>query len=499
MNAENPYRWLANICRRSLAITAIALSFFQPSWAKGVEGKRPPNIVLINCDDLGYADIEPFGGLEGSTPNLAQMAREGARFNRFYVAQPVCSASRAALLTGCYPNRVGIRFALLPNAKTGIHSDETTLAEIAKQKKYATAIFGKWHLGDEPEFSPLRHGFDEYMGIHYSNDMWPYHPLYANLPQEPGKPRRGYPDLPLYEGDKIIQPSLTPEDQKLLTTQFTERAVSFIERHKDEPFFLYVAHTMPHVPLFVNDQRAGASGRGLYADVVREIDWSLGEILTAIQKAGLDDSTLVMFTSDNGPWICYGEHSGSAGKLREGKFTVFEGGVRVPFLARWKGQIPAGLSVDEPAMTIDLLPTICRLIGAETPNRKLDGLDIWPLFSGAKDAKNPHSSYYLYFNENELHAVMSGPWKLVFPHRYPTLAGAQGGKDGLPSNYVTGMVFESELYNLQDDPEEKHNVIEAHPDIRKMLEQEAEKARADLGDSLEGRPGTNRRPAGRTQ
>ena len=328
-------------------------------------------------------------------------------------------------MTGCYPNRIGIRGALGPAATVGIHDDETTLGEVAKQRGYATAIFGKWHLGHHPQFLPTRHGFDEYFGLPYSNDMWPHHPGDGGTP--PARRRGQFPDLPLIEGEQPKILPVTAEHQRQLTTWYTEHAVDFIDRNKQRPFLLYLAHSMPHVPLYVSDKYQGHAQRGLFGDVIEEIDWSVGQVLGALARNGLDERTLVIFTSDNGPWLSYGEHAGSAGPLREGKGTSWEGGVREPFIARWTGVIPAGSVCNEPAMTIDLLPTIAGLIGAKLPERKIDGLDIWPLIAGQGGAKNPHDAYYHYYADNELQAVSSGPWKLVLPHTYRTLAGQPGG------------------------------------------------------------------------
>lgn len=457
---------------------------------------RTPNVVLIFCDDLGYADVGCFGARGYRTPNIDRLAREGIRFTRFYVAQAVCSASRAALLTGCYPNRVGILSALGPRATHGIHSDETTLAEIMRQRGYATAIFGKWHLGHLPPFLPMRHGFDEYFGLPYSNDMWPWHPEFLDRTPEERRRGNGFPELPLIEGDRVVNTNVTSREQCQLTTWYTERAVKFIEKNRQRPFFLYVAHNMPHVPLHVSDRFRGKSARGLFGDVIMEIDWSVGEILRALRRCGLEDDTLVMFSSDNGPWLSYGEHAGSAGALREGKGTVWEGGVRVPFIARWPGKIPKGRVCPEPAMTIDLLPTVARLIGAGLPKHKIDGLDIWPLLAGQRGAKNPHDSYAFYF-DNRLCAVSSGPWKLVFPHTYRTLGGKPGGRDGKPAPYEQRKVEKAELYNLDRDIGETTDVAAKHPEIVERLNALAEQAREELGDSLTQRKGRGVRQPGR--
>ena len=451
--------------------------------------ERPPNIVVIFIDDMGYADIGPFGAREDLTPNLDRMAREGTKFTSFYTAQAVCSASRAALLTGCYPNRIGISGALGPGAKHGLHPEETTLAEICKQRDYATAIFGKWHLGHHPPFLPTRHGFDEYYGLPYSNDMWPHHP-------EAGK---SFPPLPLFENETIVDSDVSGDDQKRLTREYTERAVRFIERHHDQPFFLYLPHSMVHVPLFTSPEFDGKTGAGLYADVVAEVDWSVGQILETLARLKLDEQTLVVFTSDNGPWLSYGEHSGVTGELREGKGTSWEGGVRVPCLMRWPGKIPAGNTNDQPLMTIDLLPTVAKLIGAELPPRRIDGLDISDVIFGKPDARSPHEALLFYYHANDLEALRSGRWKLVFPHAYRTAVDMPMAKGGIPSKYRQAKVKELELYDLETDRSETKNVANEHPEVVERLTKLASAAREDLGDGLTKSPGKNRRPAGRLE
>lgn len=444
---------------------------------------RPPNVIIIFADDLGYADIGSFGAASQrgyKTPNLDRMAAEGMRLTNFYAAQAVCSASRAALLTGCYPNRIGISGALNHTANYGINAEEMTIAEVAKSKGYATAIYGKWHLGHHPQFLPTRHGFDEYFGLPYSNDMWPNHPTSKNF----------YPDLPLIENEKVIQ--LMP-DQRQLTTWYTERAVKFIEKNKDNPFFLYLPHSMPHVPLFVSDKFRGKTKQGLYGDVIEEIDWSVGQVLETLKRLKLDRQTLVIFTSDNGPWLPYGNHAGSAKPLREGKGTAFEGGVREPFIARWPGKIPARSVSRVPAMTIDLLPTIAKLVGAELPKERIiDGRDFWQILSGAKAARNPHDALYFYWGR-ELHAVRSGKWKLHLPHAYRHLEYA--GKDGQPGkdSYPN---LELSLFDLERDIGESTNLAGKHPEVVKEMMKFVERAREDLGDSLVKREGRNIRPAG---
>ena len=463
--------------------------------ARATAAETPPNVVIIFCDDLGYADIGPFGAQGYETPNLDRMAKEGIRLTRFYVAQAVCSASRAALMTGCYPNRIGISGALGPQSQVGISDEETTIAEIVKQRDYATGIFGKWHLGHHPQFLPVRHGFDEYFGLPYSNDMWPNHPELATLAQQ--ERRKRFPELPMIEDDHVAIAEVTAQDQTQLTTWYTEHAVKFIDKNKDRPFFLYLAHSMPHVPLFVSDKYDGKTERGLFGDVITEIDWSVGQVLETLARHGLDERTLVIFTSDNGPWLSYGDHCGSAAPLREGKGTAWEGGVREPFVARWTGKIPANAVCREPAMTIDLLPTIAGLVGAKLPDHKIDGLDIWPLLSGQEEAKSPHESLYFYYANNQLQAVSSGPFKLYLPHTYRTLAGRPGGKGGKPVPYEQRTLTRPELYNLDSDISETRDIAADNPQVVERLLAVAEEARSDLGDTLTKRKPSGARPVGR--
>ena len=450
------------------------------------DGARPPNVILICTDDQGYADLGVQGAEGLATPHLDRLAREGRRFTHFHAAQPVCTASRVALLTGCYPNRIGLGGALGPGSKIGIHAAETTLAEVFRSRGYATGIAGKWHLGDHPVFLPTRHGFDEYLGIPYSNDMWPRHPS-----ARPG----AYPPLPLIEGETVVNADVQPADQDEFTRRFTARAVDFIARHRGRPFFFYLAHPQPHVPLQASAQFRGRSPRGPYGDSIMEIDWSVGEILAALQRHGIDEQTLVLFTSDNGPWLTYGTHGGSAGGLREGKHTVFEGGVRVPFLARWPGRIPANSVCDVPVMNIDLLPTLAALAGAPLPDQPIDGRDVRPLLFGTPGAASPHEAYFFYQGRNALHAVRSGDWKLVFPHRSLTTQGEPRRTDGRPSRHLPVDVPLA-LYHLRDDPGETKDVAGEHPQVLARLQRLADQARADLGDELTGHAGSGRRPAG---
>lgn len=472
--------------RLSCAIFLAGLALPHPNGCHhATRNAVPPNVVIIFTDDQGYSDVGCFGAEGFNTPNLDRMAAEGVRLTNFYVAQPVCSASRAALLTGCYSSRVNIHHALMPRAPKGLNLNETTMAEMLKAKGYATACFGKWHLGDHPDYMPMRQGFDEYFGIPYSNDMWRRHPV-------PGMQKQ-WPWLPLFEGEKTID---SLQDQTMLTTRITEHAVSFINRHRDKPFFLYVPHPQPHVPLYVSDKFRGKSELGLYGDVIMEIDWSVGEILAALRRNGLEENTLVIFTSDNGPWLAYGNHAGHAKPLREGKGTVWDGGVREPFILQWKGHLPEGLVVNEPLMTIDLLPTIARITGADLPPLPIDGRDAWPVLSGQPGAKSPHEAYFFYYQTNELQAMRSGRWKLYFPHTYIT-KGETEGKDGQPGPMVKVKLTEPELYDLETDISETRNVAAEHPDVVQRLQALAEQTRDDLGDALTGREGKGVRPAGK--
>ncbi len=461
---------------------------------------RPPNVVILFVDDMGYGDLSCYGAKGYTTPNLDRMASEGMKFTDFYVGQAVCSASRAALLTGCYPVRVSILGALSPESKTGISDKEILLPQILKKRGYATALYGKWHLGDSPQFLPTRHGFDEYFGLPYSNDML-------------GRPDRpNYPKLPLVENEKVLQRN---PDQTQLVTWYTEHAVSFIQKHKDGPFFLEVAHNMPHVPLHVSSKFAGKSQRGLYGDVLEEIDWSVGQILDTIKRCGIDGETLVVLFSDNGPFLSYGNHAGSAKPLREGKLTSFEGGVRSPFIARWPGRVPAAKVCDEPVMEIDLLPTIAGLTGGKLSERKIDGKDILALLEGKPGAKSPHEAL-VFYSGDELQAVRSGEWKLHFPHPYITVDG-EPGRDGKPARFgqmkpkaitqsgVAGIASRHgyrveniglSLFNLKDDPGETRDVAQEHPEMVEHLKKLAEPMRKELGDALLRVKGTENRPLG---
>ncbi len=465
-----------------------------------------PNVVIFLVDDLGYADVGCFGKPPHRTPRLDRMAAEGLKLTNFYVAQAVCSASRAALMTGCYANRVGMQGALNHTSKAGLNPDEYLMPEMFKDQGYATAIYGKWHLGTTMMFHPMRHGFDEYLGLPYSNDNSKYHPSLA--PE--------MPPLPLYDGLEVAE---TDPDQSQFTRRFTERAVAFIKKHREQPFFLYVPHVMPHVPIFASDAFKGNSGAGLYGDVVEEIDWSMGVILDALKKHGLDEKTLVIFFSDNGPFLSYGEHAGRAEPLREGKLTSYEGGVRVPFIARWPGRIPAGVESAEPLMAIDLLPSFAKLLDASLPaERQLDGRPALPLLLGQKEARSPQEAYFIWAG-SELQAVRSGKWKLHFAHPYITVDG-EPGRGGKPANWENmkpksitqsgiagiasrhGYRVEQQalaLYDLEADAGESKDVAAAHPDVVARLETLAVPMREALGDDLTGTKAREARPLGQEE
>lgn len=459
----------------------------------------PPNFVVIFTDDQGYADLGCYGAKGFSTPNLDRVAKEGLRFTSFHVSQAVCSASRSSLLTGCYANRVGIRGALGPRSKTGINASEETLAEVLKKRDYAAGVFGKWHLGCQRKFLPLQHGFDEYLGLPYSNDMWPVD--YDGTPvtkEHPGtKPwKANYPPLPLIDGNEKVMEIRTLEDQATLTTRYTERAVAFIRKHKDVPFLLYVPHSMPHVPLAVSEKFKGKSEQGLYGDVIEEIDGSAGRILEAIEDAGLGECTFFVFTSDNGPWLNFGNCAGSTGPLREGKGTSWEGGTRVPCLMRWPGMLPAGKVCDAFTATLDLLPTFAGAAGAPLPEHVIDGKNLLPFLRG-EAAENPRKEFFYYYPQggkyDQLQAVTDGRWKLHFPHAYRSYEGVEPGKDGYPGPYAKGKTGRA-LYDLWSDVGERRDVQAEHPEITARLEEMGDRAREDLGDK--DRPGKGMRPPG---
>ncbi len=488
--------------RRPFLLSPFFFLLFSFGLALRAAETPPPNVIFIVADDMGYADFGVQGARGFKTPHLDRMAAEGTRFTSFYVAQAVCTASRTALLTGVYPNRLGMQGAYNHTSRDGLHEDEWTLAEMFKARGYATAGMGKWHLGTRPKFNPLRHGFDEWLGIPYSNDNSKYHPSLA--PE--------MPPLPLYDGEKIIEHD---PDQAQFTRRFTDRAIAFIEKNAARPFFVYLPHVMPHVPIFASAKFKGRSALGLYGDVMEELDASVGDIFAALKRLRLDERTLVIFISDNGPFLSYGEHAGSALPLREGKLTVFEGGVRVPCLVRWPGRVPAGRVSGVPFIGMDWLPTLTALVGGRAGSRPIDGRSVLPHLFGEPGAAAPHEHLFFY-SGTALQAVRSGPWKLHFPHPYITVA-AEPGRGGKPSNFgklVPNSITQSgvegiasrhgyrveqlplSLYNLDNDISESRDVAAAHPEIVARLTAAAAVARRDLGDSLTGIKGTGLRPPG---
>lgn len=457
-------------------------------------GPSLPNIVIIFMDDMGYGDVNAYGGIGYATPNIDKLAADGMRFTNFYAAQPICTASRAGLLTGCYPNRIGLFGALGPDSKIGISDKEVTIAQMLKKRNYATGMVGKWHLGVTDRFLPLQHGFDEYFGLPYSNDMWPNN-FDGSRATDPKDWRSKQPPLPLMEGNKVYRYIETLADQNPITTEYTEHAVSFINRHKQQHFFLYLAHTMVHVPIAVSEKFRGKSKQGLFGDVMMEVDWSVGQVVKAIHENGLDKNTLIIFTSDNGPWLTFGNHAGSAGGLRDGKMTTFEGGQKEPSIVCWPGVIPAGAICNKLASTIDILPTLAAITGSPLPANKIDGINIFSLLQGDSYA-NPRDHFFYYYDKNSLQAVRQDSWKLVLPHKIESNENEIPSKDGWPGKIhidSTGLA----LYDLRRDPGERYNVKDEYPEIIVRLLKLVEESRDDLGDDLTGRPGKNRRPAGK--
>src|SRR5438094_1670239 len=399
--------------RRRTFLQAAAGAF---SGALSADPNQPLNIVFIYADDLGYGDLGCYGS-KIPTPNIDRMASQGVRLRQFYSASPVCSPARAALLTGRYPTRVGVPRVLFPSDSNGLPDSETTLAQILKAQGYRTMCVGKWHLGSLPQFLPTNRGFDEFFGIPYSNDMYP---------------------RPLMRNTEIIE---QPANLATLTARYTEQAQDFLTRSKDGPFFLYMPHTFPHIPLAASPRFRGKSKLGLYGDTIAELDWSVGEVLRTIQESGLDQNTLVMFSSDNGPW-----YQGSAGNLRGRKGSTYEGGVREPFVARLPGRIPEGLVSGGVASAMDILPTVARLCNARLPDNPLDGIDIWPLLTGQTESIEREA--LLYFDDWQLQCARLGRWKLHVARYNSDAYGPSpaGGRMNLP-------LANPELYDIDDDPE----------------------------------------------
>jgi arylsulfatase A-like enzyme len=426
--------------------------------------EQPPNIVVIFADDLGYGDLGCFGHPTIKTPNLDRMACEGMKLTQFYSAAEVCTPSRAALLTGRLPPRngqCGSKRVYFPQSKGGLQPEEITTAELLKSKGYATACIGKWHLGHLPQFLPGKQGFDYFYGTPYVNDM-------DRVPTSPkGKaayvaPKSEYWNLPLMRNTEIIE---RPANQNLFTRRYADEAVRFIREHQERPFFLYLAHNMPHVPLFRSDEFAGKSRRGLYGDVVEELDKSVGAVLDAIRDAKLAERTLVIFTSDNGPWLMYNEQGGSAGLLREGKGSTWEGGMREPTIAWWPGKIAAGSVSQELASTLDFLPTFCALAGVEKPkDRQLDGYDVTSVLTGGA---SPRKEMF-YYRSYDLMAVRVGPWKAHFLTQ-PGYGQPKADPHDPPL-----------LFNLDVDPGESYNVAEKNPAVIEEIKALVEKHRAGM-------------------
>ena len=484
-----------------MVIAVVALLAFSngiaalAATAQGPPSPTPPNLVVIYCDDMGWGDVPGFA-LPGhepadytkSMPNLARLEREGTTFRHYYSAQPVCSASRAALLTGCYPNRIGIHGALFPDAKIGIAASERTLAEMLHDAGYATLIAGKWHLGHLAEFNPTLHGFDEFYGIPYSNDMWPLR-----------FGRKNFPELPLYDGTAVVEHIKTLEDQGALTGKLTNRVCSFIRREAaaNKPFFAYLPHPQPHAPIAASAAFTPVARRELYASVMREIDWSVGEVMKALDESGTASNTILMFTSDNGPWLAFGSDAGSTGGLREGKGTTFEGGVREPCIIRWPRHVPAGAVSDTPWMSIDVFATMAAIVGSPPPatDRPIDGRDASRVWACDATAPPPHEALWFYYHTNHLEGVRAGKWKLSLPRKSRTLDGEPGGNDGSETQYIE-VAVPLALFDLETDPAESTDVSAQHPDVVAELMKHVEAARADLGDALTGREGPGRRRPG---
>lgn len=439
---------------------AASLEMLSPLQAN--QKGKPPNFVIIFLDDSGWADFRPFGEPAYPTPNVERLASQGCRFNNFYVPQAVCSASRAALISGCYPGRTKVFGAHGPGAR-GLDPGYATMGQVLKTAGYRTAVFGKWHIGDQPDTRPPARGYDESCGLMYSNDMWEFHPQNDDY--------RKYP-LQFWENGKIKIERVTKEHQPMLTTWYTEHAVDFIGRNKNNPFLLYVPHSMPHVPLFCSDKFRGKSGVGLHGDVMLEIDWSVGEIMRALKSAGVEDNTLVIMTSDNGPWTSYGNHAGKT-PYREAKGTGFDGGTRSACIMRYPGKIKAGEVSKRTICTIDLMPTLAHLAGASLPKNPVDGKNVWDLIYGKSGAANPHE-FYAFSTGSVFKGVISGDgrWKLHLPHQYRTLV--QAGNDGAAGTFRQASI-ELSLFDLEADPFEKTNVIDKFPEVAARMKGYAER------------------------
>lgn len=451
------------------------------------------NIIIINIDDMGYGDTEPYGSTGYTTPNFNRLAKEGMRFTHFYAAQAVCTPSRAALLTGCYPNRIGMSGgALMPWSNKALDTTEATIASLLKKAGYITGMLGKWHLGSRAPYFPLHYGFDSFYGLPYSHDMWPVD-YEGKIVTDTSNWRARVPKLPVIEGDKVVDSFSTLDQQASWTTTLTKKAVAFINKNKSRPFFLYLAHPMPHVPLAVSARFKGTTKTGLFGDVISEIDWSIGKILEILDKQDLSKNTLLIVTSDNGPWLSFGNHAGSSGGLREGKGTAWDGGTRVPCFIRWPRKIEAGSICNQLLTQMDLLPTVIAATNAPMPDKKIDGLNFLPLLTG-KTNQSPRAVFYVYYDANNLKLVRYNNWELVLPHASQAYTIGTPGKDGFPGPTGSAKVPFA-LYNLTHDPGSVYDVQKQNPEIVQEILKYVEAARTDLGDDLTGRKGKNIRPS----
>lgn len=446
----------------SLLSCLIFLSFAFESCSNATEQTETtdpgkPNVVIIFLDDSGWGDFEPFGKEDLPTPGVNTLANEGRKFTSFYVPQAICSASRSALLTGCYPGRTKVFGAHGPKAR-GLERTFATMGEVFKPAGYRTAVFGKWHCGDQPDTRPPARGFDESCGLMYSNDMWKHHP---ENPEYWGR----FP-IQYWENGTVTIEDVSKDDQKNLTKWYTEKAVDFIKNNKDTSFLLYVPHSMPHVPIFTSEAFEGKSGKGLYADVLLELDWSVNQINQALKDNGVENNTIVIFTSDNGPWTSYGNHAGTT-PYREAKATSFDGGIRSACIIKYPPLIESNTTSSNTFFSIDLLPTLCHLAEVPLPGNEIDGLNVWDLIEGKPDAKNPHDYYAISTGQN-FEGVMSGDgnWKLHLPHNYRTLV--TPGMDGAAGKYEQ-MQIDTALYHMENDPMESQNVLAEHPEIAREL------------------------------
>ena len=476
----------------TVLVAVLTCTINQYGIAQKASAKKSPNVILVLMDDMGYGDLECYGGFPYHTPNINNLANGGMRFTSFDVAQAVCSASRSAILTGCYPNRIGINGALSPSSPIALNPEEQTIASLLKGVGYKTAMFGKWHLGQKPPYLPLSYGFDEFVGLPYSHDYWPVN--YDGTPLDTTTQKGKWPELHLIEGNTFTKPIKNLDDAATLTTLYTEKAVDFIKRNKNNPFFLYLAHSMPHVPLAVSAKFKGKSGEGLYGDVMEEIDWSVGEIMKTLETNGLTKNTIIIFTSDNGPWLTYGNHAGNSGGFREGKGTAWDGGVREPLIIRWPDQIKGGSVCNNLVASMDLLPTIVNICGAKQPVKKIDGVDIISLLKQQPGA-NPRDEFVYYYDRCNLKGIRKGQWKLVFPNISQTYKRASAiGYDGWPGKYASDSV-KLALYDLRTDPGETLDVKEKFPQIVEQLSAIADRYRNEIGDDLTHHAGTEIRPA----